>query len=293
MAKSEQLVSLDVFHSERSWSKLGAAARACDLVEAEWGTVCRCNATFCDEIEAVGASLDADEIVVFTTSKAGLRLARSTTAFVSENATESWRRVSVDAATAYETILGWGGALTDAAAITLGKMASSEKILAQYYGPTGAEYSLGRVPVGSCDFSTHIYSYDDVDGDYDLVNFDVSVDSDVNATGDKLGLVRRVLAMSARDLRLFASPWSPPAWMTELNSTVGRPKLKGVAGGETHRAWANYLSRFLAAYAEAGVPFWGLTVQNEPAGLLASKRGPGVLPSLRASSPRGETSAAR
>ena len=63
------------------------------------------------------------------------------------------------------------------------------------------------------------------------------------------------------------------AWMTELNSTVGRPKLKGVAGGETHRAWANYLSRFLAAYAEAGVPFWGLTVQNEPAGLLASKRG--------------------
>ena len=78
--------------------------------------------------------------------------------------------------------------------------------------------------------------------------------------------MQRILAMSDRTLSLFASPWAPPAWMTETNSTTGNPKLSGVAGDETHQAWALYFSKFLTAYKEAGVDFWAVTAQNEPAG---------------------------
>ena len=44
-------------------------------------------------------------------------------------------------------------------------------ILRSYYGPDGIQYSTGRIPIAGCDFSTHPYSYDDVEGDVDLVNF--------------------------------------------------------------------------------------------------------------------------
>ena len=38
----------------------------------------------------------------------------------------------------------------------------------------GIEYSVGRIPIGSCDFSTHPYSYDDVDGDFNLTKFQLA-----------------------------------------------------------------------------------------------------------------------
>lgn len=47
-----------------------------------------------------------------------------------------------------------------------------------YFGPEGIEYSVGRVPMGSCDFSVESYSFDDVPGDYNLTHFDDGVERD-------------------------------------------------------------------------------------------------------------------
>ena len=46
-----------------------------------------------------------------------------------------------------------------------------EKVFDAYFSKSGIGYTVGRVPMASCDFSTHIYSYDDVDGDFELKNF--------------------------------------------------------------------------------------------------------------------------
>jgi hypothetical protein len=35
----------------------------------------------------------------------------------------------------------------------------------------GLKYSIGRVPMASCDFSTHEYSYDDTSNDFNLTQF--------------------------------------------------------------------------------------------------------------------------
>jgi len=66
------------------------------------------------------------------------------------------------------------------------------------------------------------------------------------------------------NLRLFATPWSPPGWMKTNGQMDGsaRPCLK--TDPRYRVAWANYYAKFFDAYSQYGVPFWGLTIQNEP-----------------------------
>ncbi len=61
------------------------------------------------------------------------------------------------------------------------------------------------------------------------------------------------------DLRIVASPWSPPGWMKTSGSMVGGRLIP-----EYQPAFAAYLSRFVDAYAAEGVPLFALTIQNEP-----------------------------
>ena len=67
----------------------------------------------------------------------------------------------------YQTIIGFGGSFTEAAASLLNRMSAGqrEKIIAAYFGPEGAAYSLTRTPINSCDFSVASYAYDMVEGD--------------------------------------------------------------------------------------------------------------------------------
>lgn len=77
------------------------------------------------------------------------------------------RQIRMNRTTTYQEIFGFGNALTDAAAINFRKMTPStqEQILRQYWGPGSANFTVGRIPIASCDFSTHVYSYDDVKDD--------------------------------------------------------------------------------------------------------------------------------
>lgn len=59
---------------------------------------------------------------------------------------------------------------------------------------------------------------------------------------------------------MFVSPWSPPAWMKDNNDMLQGGSLKP----EFYDAWANYFVKFIQAYEKAGIPIWGLSVQNEP-----------------------------
>jgi glucosylceramidase len=61
-------------------------------------------------------------------------------------------------------------------------------------------------------------------------------------------------------LKLFVSPWSPPAWMKDNNDMLHGGRLKP----SFRQSWANYYVKFIKAYESAGIPVWGLTVQNEP-----------------------------
>ncbi len=171
---------------------------------------------------------------------------------------ESNPTLMLDSSKTYQVIEGFGGALTDAAAETFYRLPekSRDEILNAYFNPeSGIGYSLCRTQINSCDFSSASYAYDDVPGDAKLEHF--SVDHDRKF---RIPFIKEALAASRNGFKLFASPWSPPAWMKTNNNMLHGGSLRP----EYRQAWADYFVRFIQEYKKAGIPIWGVTVQNEP-----------------------------
>jgi glucosylceramidase len=82
----------------------------------------------------------------------------------------SHAEVSFDPAVKYQSVIGFGGAFTEASAVNFFKLPvpQREKFLEAYFGESGIGYSVGRISIGSCDFSLGSYSFDDVEGDYEV-----------------------------------------------------------------------------------------------------------------------------
>ena len=165
--------------------------------------------------------------------------------------------IFVDPTRSFQTFLGIGGAITDASAETFAKLPKEkqQEILDAYYDPVkGIGYTLARTNIHSCDFSSGSYTYVE-EGDKDLKTFSISHDKEY-----RIPLIKQAMKAAGGKLTLFASPWSPPAWMKTNNDMLHGGKLKP----EYYSSWANYYVKFINAYEKEGIPIWGLTIQNEP-----------------------------
>lgn len=165
--------------------------------------------------------------------------------------------VFVDPARKFQTVLGIGGAITDASAETFAKLPKPKRdeILKAYFDvTTGIGYTLARTNIHSCDFSSGSYTYVD-EGDKDLQSFSVKHDKEF-----RIPLIKEALAATGGKLTIYGSPWSPPAFMKTNNDMLHGGKLKP----DYFQSWANYYTRFIKAYLSEGIPIWGITIQNEP-----------------------------
>ncbi|HEY4786242.1 MAG TPA: glycoside hydrolase family 30 protein [Bacteroidales bacterium] len=168
---------------------------------------------------------------------------------------EAW--ITVDPSKTFQSVIGIGGALTDAAAETFAKLPESvqKELLTSYYDPQkGIGYTLGRTNINSCDFSSDNYTYVALN-DSLLKTFNVAHDEKY-----KIPLIKQVITFAGGKLLMFVSPWSPPAWMKDNNDMLHGGKLLP----RYRQAWANYYVKFIKTYESMGIPVWGLTVQNEP-----------------------------
>jgi glucosylceramidase len=166
--------------------------------------------------------------------------------------------ILVDPSKPFQTIEGIGGALTDAAAETFDSLPPERRkeILTAYFDPEkGIGYSLCRTHIHSCDFSSASYTYDETPGDVKLAGFSIAHD-----LAHRVPFIKAAIAAAGGALKLFASPWSPPAWM----KTNGEMLHGGQLEPQYREAWARYFVRFVEEYEKQGIPIWGLTVQNEP-----------------------------
>lgn len=153
-----------------------------------------------------------------------------------------------------------------------------EAILADFFAPgAGLNLSLCRMPVGANDFSRDWYSYDEVDGDFALEHFSIDHDRET------LVPFIRAAQRHQPELRLWASPWSPPVWMKRnghyacaqpgpfQNAENGlRPEQVALEGTDTFRleppyldAYARYFGAFIDAYAAEGIAIEMVMPQNE------------------------------
>lgn len=159
----------------------------------------------------------------------------------------------------YQTVEGFGGAFTEAAAYTLSRMRPElrAEVLRAYFDPqAGIGYTVCRTHINSCDFSLGNYAYNDTPGDVALQQFDIARDKRW-----LIPLIKDAQAVPGAQLRLLASPWSPPAWM----KTNGEMNHGGKLKPECRAAWALYFAKYIEAYAAEGLDIWAVTVQNEPA----------------------------
>lgn len=157
----------------------------------------------------------------------------------------------------FQTFVGIGAALTDAAAETFYKLNKDQQeiFLESYFSKDkGIGYTLVRTIINSCDFSAESYTYIE-EGDESLKTF--SIERDLKY---RIPFTKRVLDVATKDIVVYASPWSPPAFMKTNNNMLYGGKLKE----EYYPAWANYFVKFIKAYENEGIPIWGLTIQNEP-----------------------------
>ena len=170
---------------------------------------------------------------------------------------ETQSSVFVDPGKTFQTFLGIGGAITDASAEVFAKLPKDkqQELLNAYYSKEkGIGYSLIRTTIHSSDFSSGSYTYV-AEGDKELKTF--SIDHDRKF---KIPLIKKAIETAKGEVKLYASPWSPPAFMKDNKDMLKGGKLLP----EFYQPWANYYVKFINSYQKEGIPVWGLTVQNEP-----------------------------
>jgi glucosylceramidase len=196
--------------------------------------------------------------VYVTADQSEWRLAKTTTVPLEDfrQPLETEPFVLIDPSRSFQTLVGIGGAITDASAETFAKLphAQQKELLTAYYDKNkGIGYTLARTNINSCDFSSDSYTYVS-DNDKELKSFSVRHDEQF-----KIPLIKQA-QNAAGKLTLFVSPWSPPAWMKDNNDMLHGGKLATAY----KQSWANYYVKFIKTYEAKGMPVWGLTVQNEP-----------------------------
>lgn len=224
-------------------------------------TIISCGKSTKQELAGDSFSLTGKKAITYVTAKnTGQRLAKSGTkeftALVQPY--EMTPTIMVDPNKRFQSILGIGGALTDASAETYYKLPEKlrQEIIQAYFDPEeGIGYTLCRIPIHSCDFSSESRSYTKITDDTLLTHFTIDDDRKF-----RLPFIKEAMAISKDSLKFFASPWSPPAWMKTNNNMLQGGKLKP----EYQASWANYFVKFIDAYTNEGIPIWGVTVQNEP-----------------------------
>lgn len=157
----------------------------------------------------------------------------------------------------YQKITGFGGSFTESSAYLLNQLGDEnrKKIIDAYFSSEGAQYSLTRTHINSCDFSLSQYSYTP-EADTTLSNFSVEPDKD-----DIIPMIKDAMAVSSDGFKIISSPWTAPPWMKDNNDWVGGKLLP-----EYYDTWALYFSKYVEAYKAEGIDIWGITVENEPLG---------------------------
>lgn len=117
--------------------------------------------------------------------------------------------IEIDQNVVLGEIEGFGSCFNELGWASLSMLTQEERdgIFRELYTPQGANFTMGRMPVGANDFSLDYYSYAEVADDFALEHFSIAHDEET-----LIPFIKSALAVYP-DLKLWASPWCPPSWM--------------------------------------------------------------------------------
>lgn len=173
---------------------------------------------------------------------------------------EGGTQIAIDPAVTHQTIEGFGASFTDASVYLMNQMPEEmrQEVLVKLFDEEeGIGADIIRTPIGCCDFSLENYTYDDMpegEEDWDLEYFDAS------KAQDQIEIITESKAINP-DIKLLLSPWTAPPWMKTGQDYTG------IDGGKLRRecydVYAQYLTKTVQYYEDAGLPVYALTPQNE------------------------------
>jgi glucosylceramidase len=169
--------------------------------------------------------------------------------------------ITVHPATRYQEIEGFGASLTDSSAWLIYRFLNASErraLLTDLFDPDqGIGLNYLRQPMGASDFRLKDYSYNDLPAgvatDYNLDYFSIAYDE-----AYIIPTLQEILDVNP-DVRIMASPWSPPVWM-KTTGDISYGSLKS----DVYDTYANYFVKFIQAYAAHGIAINAITPQNEP-----------------------------
>lgn len=165
--------------------------------------------------------------------------------------------IGVDTTQTYQTIDGFGFALTDGSASLINGLNEPAKtnLLKELFATDSTHIGVSyiRITIGASDLSAAPFSYDDVNGDIGLQNFSLNIDN-----VDLIPVLKKILAINPA-IKILACPWSAPAWMKTNNSFYG-----GSLKPENFDAYAQYFVKYIQGMKAAGITIDAITPQNEP-----------------------------
>jgi len=227
---------------------------------------------------------------VLLTSEAGKKCTRQENIPFSKRSFPNHVVVRVFPEKVRQSIDGIGTSFTEASAFVLAHLAPEKrhKVMQRIFGADGANFSLTRTHIGSCDFSVEgRYSYAEVADDCALSSFSIEPDKDgfdptaypgiQDAGFDLLPMISQAQAIKNNqpdsNLRIIASAWTAPPWMKTTGTWYSPASVKnnwqgsgGCLKPEHYTTYANYLVKYLHTYRNEGIEIWGLTPVNEPCG---------------------------
>lgn len=168
--------------------------------------------------------------------------------------------IVVDDKRTYQSIDGFGFALTGGSAMNMMKMSKAarsaliKELFATDKNNIGTSYL--RLSIGASDLNETVFSYDDLPAgqtDTGLIHFDLGPDKK-----DVIPVLKEILQINP-SIKIMGSPWSPPTWMKNNHDTKGGNLLK-----EYYPAYAKYFVRYIQEMKKQGIRIDAVTVQNEP-----------------------------
>ncbi|XP_011064043.1 PREDICTED: glucosylceramidase-like [Acromyrmex echinatior] len=218
--------------------------------------VCVCNSTYCDTVSK--QKLQQNQLLWYTSTQDGKRMQSSIMNFSAKNESEIDLVLTVDINQKFQKIQGFGGAMTDAAALNIKSLSNNTQqiLLESYFGSKGIGYTFTRIPIAGTDFSMRPYTYDDVPDDLMLSHFGLVEEDDYKIK--YLHNIKKIMS-NPDEFRILTTAWSAPAWMKSSKSITW-----GILKSEYYQLYADYIVKFFDAYKERGINIWGITPGNEP-----------------------------
>ncbi len=199
-------------------------------------------------------------IDVWTTSGDQSNLLKNQSAEFAKGKDERFPVITVDTTQRFQTVDGFGFTLTGGSAYLINKLGPTDRdaLLQELFGNKANSIGISylRVSLGASDLSPSVFSYNDLfTGQTDLTLDKFSLSQD---TLDLIPTLKRIIAINP-NIKIMASPWSPPTWMKTNNSSIG-----GTLKSQYFDVYARYFVKYIQQMRANGITIDAVTLQNEP-----------------------------